>query len=139
MPLIEGFTFKTAAAGGEVGTAVGGFLGALGMNPVTAAGGAALGGVIGAGTGAAVDVAKAAVQSFNDLFDDETVFTDYMATLASVGLADMIYPSRRFKRNATMLATKWDTFLSPAHFMSYMGDIPPARLASIFYKGTIKY
>lgn len=153
MPITEGFTLNAAAEFAATGSMAGAVLGGLGGGAVGSvagpagtviggAGGAAAGGAIGAGvggaTGALVDIGTGAMTAIGSLFDDETVFTDYMSTLASVGLADLIYPSRRFKRNMTQLSAKWESMFSPAHFASFVGDFPPSQLLSAFYIGTIK-
>lgn len=72
------------------------------------------------------------------LFDDETVFTDYMAVLSGLGLADQIYPSRKLKLNWNRKMESWDSFFSISHFTSFLGDTPPGRLFSAFYKGTAR-
>jgi hypothetical protein len=73
------------------------------------------------------------------VFDDETIFTDYMAVLAGLGLADQIYPSRKMKLNWTRKMANWDSFFSTTHFTSFLGDTPPGRLFSAFYRGTSRF
>lgn len=73
------------------------------------------------------------------VFDDETIFTDYMAVLSGLGLSDQIYPSRKMKLNWTRTMENWDSFFSTSHFASFVGDTPPGRLFSAFYKGTSRF
>lgn len=72
------------------------------------------------------------------VFDDETIFTDYMAVLSGLGLADQIYPSRKMKLNWTRKMESWDSFFSVSHFASFLGDTMPGRLFSAFYKGSAR-
>ena len=69
------------------------------------------------------------------MFDDDTVFTDYMNVLAGMNLQDQIYTWRKFKLNATRAMKTWESFNSPANWAGMLGDIPPARLWSGLHKG----
>lgn len=109
MPITQGISFSAAAAGAAAGGLLAGVGGAVG--------GFALG-AIAAGS-----------------FDEDTVFTDYMALLGGMGLADQIYPWKKYKLNLTKTMTNFKTWTSWAHFASWMGNTPPARLASMIYKG----
>ena len=70
------------------------------------------------------------------LFDEDTAFSDYMASLAGLGLADQIYPWRKLKINLTRQMEHWDTFFSKQHFANWAGGTTPALLLSGLYKGT---
>ena len=70
------------------------------------------------------------------LFDEDTTFSDYMASLAGLGLADQIYPWRKLKINLTRQMEHWDTFFSKQHFANWAGGTTPALLLSGLYKGT---
>lgn len=72
------------------------------------------------------------------IFDDDTIFTDYLATLSSLGLADQIYPMRRLKLNLTREMVKWESMTSPARIAGLLGDTVPGRLVSAFYVGTVR-
>jgi hypothetical protein len=150
MPISEGMTWTGAAAGATIGAGVGGVAGAVVggsagsiAGPVgTVAGGVAGAGVgaaggaaVGAAAGAAVDVAGAAISAWKGAFTDDTVFSDYMAVLASQSLPDQIYSLRKFKLNITRSLKNLDSFFSATHFASFIGDAPPARLLSMVYKG----
>lgn len=71
-------------------------------------------------------------------FDEDTTFTDYMAVLAGMDLADQVYSWRKLKINITRQMKHWDSFFSVSHFVSWAGDTGPARLASAFFKGTAR-
>ncbi len=79
--------------------------------------------------------AMAATQLSKGFFDDNNNFSDYMAVLSSLGLADQIYPMRKLKLNMTREMLKWDMWTSPARMASFMGDSLPGRVASIFFGG----
>lgn len=78
------------------------------------------------------------INPLESLFDDDNSFTDYCAVLAGLGLADQIYPFRKLKLRWNRKLESWDSFFSIGHFANFMGDTPPARLFSIFYKGTTR-
>ena len=71
------------------------------------------GGVVGGAAGAAVA---------NGIFDDDTVFTDYMAVLSGLNLADQIYPLRKLKLNMTRTMAEWKSYFSVSHFMAVAAD-----------------
>jgi hypothetical protein len=153
LPISQGLMSSAAQQlgdlGFEVGAAVGGVAGGVAgsaAGPVGtvggAAGGAAIGGtagaaVLGAG-GLVVDGINNAQDTLNGLFDGDNPFADYMAVLGGMGLADQIYMMRRFKLNLTMQMAQWRSWLTPAHFASMAGDLLPARMVGMFFKGTNK-
>jgi hypothetical protein len=128
-----------AAVGGVLGGAAGSAAGPVGT-AVGAAGGAAGGGAIGAAAlgavGTAVDGINNVQDSLNGLFDGDNPFADYMAVLGGMGLADQIYMFRRLKLNLTMQMAQWRSWLTPSHFASVAGELLPARLVGMFFKGT---
>ena len=109
MPIAQGISFSAAAAGAIAAGAMAGVAGA--------AGGFALG-AIAAGA-----------------FDEDTVFTDYMAVLGGMGLSDQIYAWRKYKLNLTKTMANFSTWASWAHWASWAGNTPPGRLMSMVYKG----
>lgn len=72
------------------------------------------------------------------IFDDDTLYSDYLATLSSLGLADQVYPTRKLKLNMTREMVKWDSMTSPTRLMSFFSESAVGRLASLFYAGTIR-
>lgn len=101
-----------------------------GISLTNMAAGAVAGGLAGGAAGAAAGAAVA-----SGVFDDDTVFSDYMAVLGGMGLADQIYSIRKLKLNLTRKLADFDRWTSPAFYASFIGDTPPARLVSAFYKG----
>jgi hypothetical protein len=69
-------------------------------------------------------------------FDEETVFSDYMAILSGMSLNDQIYPLRKLKLNLTRKMAAFEAWKSPAHIASFIGDTFPARMVGAFYRGT---
>lgn len=73
----------------------------------------------------------------SSIFDDDNTFTDYMAVLGSLSLQEQVYTSERFKLAVTRQMTNMKTWFSVAHATNFLGDLAPARLASIFYTGIV--
>jgi hypothetical protein len=69
------------------------------------------------------------------VFDEDTVYSDYLAVVSGMGLADQIYSLRKLKLNLTRKMTNFDTWASKSHFASFLGDTWPGRLASIPFRG----
>lgn len=69
------------------------------------------------------------------LFDEDTAFSDYMATLAGLGLADQIYPWKKLKINMSKARENWKTYFSFAHAANWLGGTSPALLLSGLFKG----
>lgn len=127
MPISQGFSIGTV-----VSTVVGGVLGGAGGGALGSVGGPA-GSAAGVAAGAALGAAAA-----NGTFDDDTSFSDYMAILGSMSMADQIYTFRKLKLNLTRKMTDWDTWASAPHFISFLGESGVGRLASAFFKGTAR-
>ncbi len=129
-------------AGAAAGMAIGVVGGAVTAGPVGAvaggAAGAGAGSVGGAAVGSAVDSVAGVISSIGSIFDDDTIFNDYLAVLASMSMKDQIYGFRKLKARFTRTMTEWDTWFSVAHYASVMGDTIPGRLMASFYRGTIK-
>lgn len=76
------------------------------------------------------------------LFSDTSSFTDYLATLSSVGLVDQVYTTRRLKRNfhASTLAFKdWSSWANAASWASNSGFLfgaAPGRWVSAAFSVT---
>lgn len=123
MPISMGINPAKDLFNAVVGGAVGGVAGA------------AVGGVVGAAAGAGIGAAlKTGLDS--GFFDDDTVYSDYLAVLAGMGVNDQIYTSRKLKLALTRKLMNWKSWSSISNMSSYMGDLViPGRLASLFYKG----
>lgn len=72
------------------------------------------------------------------VFDEDTVFSDYMSVLAGMSLNDQIYQMHKFKLNVARKLASWRTTFSAAHLGMVFGNSGPARIFSMFYKGTAK-
>ncbi len=119
MPIAEGFRMTPVLSTAAQGAIAGSLLGPAGT-------------IVGAGVGAAAGY-------FADgAFDDETVFSDYMAVLGGLGLADQIYAWRRLKMNMLRQNQNFSTWLSTSHFASWAGDTIPGRFMSALFKGTAR-
>lgn len=88
--------------------------------------------VIGGGIAGVLNVAG------QGIFDSDSQWTDYMASLSSLGLADQIYHSRKLKLNLTRTLTQWDSWTSPTRLISFTADTMLGRAASMFYAGTVR-
>lgn len=120
--------------GGGIGFLKGGVVGAVATGTI-AAGVASIGG---ATVGHGFQSVNQAVSTLGSLFDDETMFSDYMATLGSLSLSDQIYPTRKLKLRLTRAMADWDTWFSTANYASVLGDSVGGRILSAVYKGTAK-
>lgn len=76
------------------------------------------------------------------VFSQDNVFTDYMATIAGLGLTEQVYSLRRLKRNIFRTMLNFESWSSPAHFASWLSNsfsilgVQPGRLASAFFMPT---
>lgn len=69
------------------------------------------------------------------IFEQETLFNDYIATLSSMSLAEQIYISERFKIGLTRYWKNLDSYWSIGHATRAIGDLMPMRVASMFAHG----
>lgn len=69
------------------------------------------------------------------LFDEDTIFSDYMAVLAAMELDDQIYTMRKLALNMTKWAADWHQWSSSSHLASFLANNTPIRMFSVFYKG----
>jgi hypothetical protein len=84
------------------------------------------------------------IQGFNPLtnptaglFDDDTVFTDYMAVLGSLTLNEQQYAGERLKLRLTRSMANMNTWFSTAHTAQWVGDLGPLQLVSAFMAGRV--
>lgn len=102
--------------------------------------GAVSGGIAGsvAGPGGTVLGAVAGGVLGTDVFDDSTIWNDYMAILGGLSLADQVNTFRKLKLALTRQMTNWKTWTSPYKYASILGDTLPGHLMSAFHAGTIR-
>lgn len=74
---------------------------------------------------------------FQGLFDDDTVFTDYMAILGSLTLNEQQYAGERLKLNLTRKMQNMNSWFSTAHTAQWIGDLAPLQLVSAFMAGRV--
>jgi hypothetical protein len=86
-------------------------------------------------TGSSLVEGVAAAATVPGIFDDQSVFSDYMAVLSAMGLSDQIYAWKRFKLNLTRALADENTFFDKAHMASFLGNTLPGRLMGMFYRG----
>lgn len=75
--------------------------------------------------------------SGNGLFDDDTVFSDYMAILGSLTLNEQTYPVDKLRLRLTNNMSNLRTWFSSAHFAQWITDLAPMQLISAFYPGRV--
>jgi hypothetical protein len=80
----------------------------------------------------------AAIALTGGAFTPDTDFSDYLAVLSGMALNDQIYGLRNLKLNLTRKMAAYETWKSPAHMASFLGDTFPARAIGMFYRGTDK-
>lgn len=126
MPITAGFSLEKAVkqAAGTAAVGVGGAMVATGAGAVP--------GALVAGAGAA------AIASATGVFDDDTAFSDYMAVLGGLSMADQIYSWRKFKLNLTRQMVAMETWASAAHFNSWLFGTMPGKLLSGLAYGTAR-
>lgn len=71
------------------------------------------------------------------MFDDESMYQDYIAVLGALSLHEQIYTGERFKLALTKMLKNRDSFFSVPHATNYLGDTWMGRVASIFYEGAV--
>ena len=75
------------------------------------------------------------IKFIGEIFTDDTNFTDYMSVLASLGVAENIYPFRKLRLRLLRAQAEWSTHYSaPAMAMAY-GDSFVAQFPKIFIRG----
>lgn len=88
--------------------------------------------VIGDATFGDAGVAAAALLTDETVWDEQSLYADYMAVLGSLPVGDSYYPGRRLNLNLTRAVRKFSSWNSPSNFMSWALDSGPARAISAF-------
>lgn len=101
---------------------------------ILAAGNAA-GNAIGGESGSAVgeQIASALVSG---TYQDDSVFSDYLAVLAGLGWRDQLYSLRKWSIARDRTQLNFDTFRSPYHAATWFAGSLPGRVLSGFAYGT---
>lgn len=72
---------------------------------------------------------------FSSIFDNESLYHDYMATLSSLSLAEQIYVGERLKLGVTKYLKNLDSWFSVPHAVNWFGDLSAVRAFSVFFNG----
>lgn len=72
------------------------------------------------------------------LFDDETVYTDYMAVLSSLGLSQQIYKVAKLQLRLAQANRRRAVLSSPAAINSFMTQRTPVGVLDMFYRGVTR-
>lgn len=68
------------------------------------------------------------------MFDEDTPFTDLMASWASLGLNDQYYPTNRWRIRSAKKNMDFNTFFTTNHAMSAIRDTTVGSFISLFHK-----
>ena len=74
------------------------------------------------------------------LFPEDSTFSDYLAVLSSMGIADQIYTPRKLRRNLNTAILNFRSWTSQAHFASWISNggilfgIRAGRIASALFQ-----
>lgn len=63
-------------------------------------------------------------------FDSDTIYSDYLATLASLSLTEQVYAMQKLRINMTRQFSSMNTWFSASHFTNWVMGSAPARLIS---------
>lgn len=75
-----------------------------------------------------------ALDPLEGIFDEDTVFTDYMSVLASNTLGKNIYISQKFNKRLMTRYRSLQQMTSPSFWSGYVHDMTPIGLLDIFFK-----
>lgn len=74
-------------------------------------------------------------QAISTVFDNESLYHDYIATLSSLSLNEQIYVGERLKIGVTKYLKDLDSWFSVPHAMNALGDLSAVRVFSAFFPG----
>lgn len=73
--------------------------------------------------------------AISTIFDNESLYHDYVATLTSLSLTEQIYVGERLKIGLTKYIKNLDSWFSVPHAMNALGDLGPVRMFSAIFPG----
>lgn len=65
------------------------------------------------------------------MIDDDNAYTDFLAVLGSMSLADQVYVGRRLKLAMTRKMTEFKSWASPSHFVNFVNGTWPAQVLAM--------
>jgi len=80
------------------------------------------------------------LQGWTSMFDEDTMFTDYMAVLGSLGLAEQYYPTNRWRLRRARAQQNFDTYVSVNNLLCWFAnDTLPGNIMSIAAQGRLDF
>jgi hypothetical protein len=73
--------------------------------------------------------------SVSSIFDNESLYHDYIATLSSLSLAEQIYVGERLKIGITKYMKNLDSWFSVPHALNWVGDMSAVKMFTVFFGG----
>ena len=75
-----------------------------------------------------------ALDPLEGIFDEDTIFTDYISVLASNNLGKNIYVSQKFNKNLMNRYRQMQQMTSPSFWTGYLHDMTPIGMLDVFFK-----
>lgn len=75
-----------------------------------------------------------ALDPLEGIFDEDTIFTDYISVLASNNLGKNIYVAQRFNKRLMARYRQIQQMGSPSFWSGYLHDMTPIGLLDVFFK-----
>ena len=97
----------------------------------------AIDGAVNMATGADSSVARTVASALDpNVYDDDTGFSDYMATLGGLSMTEQVYATQKWRINLTKQRANFESWFSVSNAMSQFSGSTPGRILSILARGT---